>query len=319
MRRIFLLPFLSAQALILVHFLYLALPTAGVVLVPGSSDISIPTNHGGVESSDVTRVQARSWASFLNPSHIIESIKNMTGAIQTSVEPKLSQPDFWRMVKEYEESFQEHVSSLLQDAAKQLEPIGATFTDVSSAMNNIVNATATFRNDIAGVLEVHQITHDAFSEEIQAVFMVVANDMEKIPFPDQAPGHAERQKMVDKIFNDTASALADLAVGYGIDVDTVETYLHVLKPPIYTIVIAIGDVNEQYPLLLPSLLFCIVAPLIGELWVLRPVLRLFGFGPAGPIRGSFATWLQRQFWGGAVKSGSWFSILQSAAMTAAAK
>ncbi|KAH6866150.1 hypothetical protein BKA70DRAFT_1500220 [Coprinopsis sp. MPI-PUGE-AT-0042] len=45
-----------------------------------------------------------------------------------------------------------------------------------------------------------------------------------------------------------------------------------------------------------------------------PPLQGFGFGPAGPIGGSVAAWLQRRFWGGFVARGGWFAILQRAGM-----
>ena len=93
----------------------------------------------------------------------------------------------------------------------------------------------------------------------------------------------------------------------------------------------IGDINEQHPQLLTTLVFSVATLLIPESWILRPFLSLLGFGPAGPIKGalkhqnhtfeahvsavgSAATWLQRRFWGGAVRAGSWFALLQAAGM-----
>ena len=48
----------------------------------------------------------------------------------------------------------------------------------------------------------------------------------------------------------------------------------------------LGDINEQYPLLFPALAFNVVILLIPETWILRPFLSLFGFGPAGPVKGA---------------------------------
>ncbi|KAF8958345.1 hypothetical protein BDZ97DRAFT_1842278 [Flammula alnicola] len=49
---------------------------------------------------------------------------------------------------------------------------------------------------------------------------------------------------------------------------------------------------------------------------LRPllVLRVFGFGPLGPVKGSSAAWAQRFFFKATIKQGNWFSRLQSAGM-----
>ena len=44
----------------------------------------------------------------------------------------------------------------------------------------------------------------------------------------------------------------------------------------------LGDINEQYPYLLPALTIIIVSLLVPEL----SILRLLGFGSAGPVAGA---------------------------------
>lgn len=46
-----------------------------------------------------------------------------------------------------------------------------------------------------------------------------------------------------------------------------------------------GDLAEQHPVILETLLFAGVGMLIPESWILRPLLSLFGFGPYGPVKG----------------------------------
>ena len=47
----------------------------------------------------------------------------------------------------------------------------------------------------------------------------------------------------------------------------------------------IGDLIEQHPVLISTLVFAGVAMLIPESWILRPLLRMVGFGPDGPVKG----------------------------------
>jgi hypothetical protein len=74
--------------------------------------------------------------------------------------------------------------------------------------------------------------------------------------------------------------------------------------------------------------------LLPEFFLLRLVLRIFGFGSRGPIKGAFlydcdaerlfnmlfvggaAAWLQRWLFGPAVPKGGWFAMLQRLAMKA---
>jgi len=237
----------------------------------------------------------------------------MTGAIQALVAPKSSLPDFWEMAIKSEKNLQDYVSRLLGSAAADLGSV--QFTDIRFAMNHIVSATATFRDNIKGALDAHHITFDKLTEELEGVFVAIKGNLEqKFPSPDKAPSHAEREEMVDKVLDDTSRALRNLTTRYGIREEVVETYILALKPQVQALTVAVGDINEQHPQLLTTLVFSVAALLIPESWILRPFLSLFGFGPAGPVKGSAATWLQRRFWGGAVRAGSWFSLLQAAGM-----
>ncbi|KAN0098015.1 hypothetical protein V8E55_002461 [Tylopilus felleus] len=238
----------------------------------------------------------------------------MTGALQAFVELKLTPEPFhfWDIVKTSGQKLQDCVSYLLNAAASYFN--STHFTEITSAMNEIVNATTIFRNNIQGSLHDQQITFDTLTAELEGIFMTIVNDLKKIPPPDKAPGHPERAEMVDKVLHDTTQALTKLATRYGFQEEAVTTYMLVLKPHVHALVVAVGDINEQHPELLSFLVFSVAILLVPEAWILRSFLSVFGFGPAGPIKGSPAAWMQSRFLGGTVKSGSWFSWLQSAGM-----
>ena len=161
--------------------------------------------------------------------------------IQTFLEPKpstQSPSDFWEMAKKSEKNLHDYVHSLLESAAAYFK--STQFTDITSSMNHIVNATATFRDNIRGTLDVHNVTFDTLTEELEGIFMAIAHDLEKIPPPDKASGHAERAKVVDKVLDDTAQALVELTARYGIEEEVVAKYLLILKPQVQALTVAIG-------------------------------------------------------------------------------
>ncbi|KAG6375254.1 hypothetical protein JVT61DRAFT_3470 [Boletus reticuloceps] len=239
-------------------------------------------------------------------------LRLVPGVIKGFVERKPTSSDFWEMAKESEKKLQDYVHDLLEAAAAYFK--STKFTDIGSTMNHIVNTTATFRDDIKGALDARNITLDAFTKELEGVFMAIVNDLEQIPHPDKAPGRAERADMVERVLDNTTEALVKLATCYGIEEEVVTTYLTALKPQVQALIVIIGDINEQHPKLFPALTFSVAVLLIPESWMLKPFLSVFGFGPAGPVEGSVAAWLQRRFWGAAVEAGSWFSWLQAAGM-----
>ena len=167
----------------------------------------------------------------------------MTGVIQALVAPKTSSPDFWEMAMKSEKILQDYVPRLLESAATYFK--STNFTDIKFAMNHIVGATATFRDNIKGALDAHHITVDTLTEELELIFVAIKNDLEKIPPPDKAPGHAEREEMVDKVLDDTARELRKLATRYGIEEEVVETYIFALKPQVQALTVAVGMYNPH--------------------------------------------------------------------------
>ena len=101
----------------------------------------------------------------------------MTSAIQALVAPNPSPSDFWEMAMKSEKVLQDYVPRLLKSAAAYFK--STNFTDITVAMNHIVNSTATFRDNIKGALDAHHITFDPLAEELRIV-----NDLEKILPPD---------------------------------------------------------------------------------------------------------------------------------------
>ncbi|EED85598.1 predicted protein [Postia placenta Mad-698-R] len=114
------------------------------------------------------------------------------------------------------------------------------------------------------------ISSEALVDDIvDKVDKILAELLEELsaafPPPDHATHHAEREIQVSKI---------------------------------------LGDITEQHPDLVEILLITAVFMIIPEGWILRPVARLFGIGPYGPVKGSTAAWAQRTFYGAEVKAGS---------------
>ncbi|KAN0098016.1 hypothetical protein V8E55_002462 [Tylopilus felleus] len=199
-------------------------------------------------------------------SHPNTPARRIMGAVRAFMKSKPSPSDFWDMAKKSENNLLDYVHRLLEDADKKF--MSSKFTEIRSAMDRIVSATATFRDNVKGALDAHHISFDTLTEELEDIFTIIG--------------------------------IAKLAAHHGIDKEVVLIYLLALEPPVHKLTVAIGDLNEQYPQILPALTFSVSVLLMPESWILRPFLSVFGFGPSGPAKGSAATWIQRHFWGGAV-------------------
>ncbi|KAI0080567.1 hypothetical protein K474DRAFT_1657713 [Panus rudis PR-1116 ss-1] len=136
------------------------------------------------------------------------------------------------------------------------------------------------------------------------------------PPPEMAPSHEERKQSINSTLASVEDALVELGLKFNVDEKRMHTLARDFCLHIETLVVSIGDLSEQHPVLraiLVSSVIAFIAPRIS-VWVLRPVLNLFGFGPAGPVKGSLAAWAQSTFLGAVIPKNSWFSLLQSAGM-----
>ncbi|KAH7888195.1 hypothetical protein F5I97DRAFT_1805203 [Phlebopus sp. FC_14] len=185
------------------------------------------------------------------------------------------------------------------------------FGEVRASMEQLVNRTAALRSTLEG----HNISLHEVSENLGVVFATIMDDlMEAFPPTDEAPSHAERTAKVSYVLDEVQLAIVNLGVHHGVDEAVISDHSTVIRNHTQALVVTIGDLIEQHPMLFDMLVFSVFAMLIPEEWLLRPFLSLFGFGPAGPLKGSTAAGMQRLFWGAAVKEGSWFAFLQRAGM-----
>ena len=160
-------------------------------------------------------------------------------AVKAFVDPNLSSSDkFWESAKKAGETLRDYVRRLLKAAATYFK--STKFTDIAFAMNKIVSVTASFRDNIKGALDAHGITFDTFTKELESMFTVIVNDLEKASLPDKASGDAERVEIVDKFLDATTQALVQLAARCGIDEEVVTSYLLALRPHVQTLIVAIG-------------------------------------------------------------------------------
>jgi hypothetical protein len=105
----------------------------------------------------------------------------------------------------------------------------------------------------------------------------------------------------------------------------------------HRLIVLLGDIYEQHPQLINNIVIVFILRAIPKDWILRPLLEMFGFGAAGPVKGtspfdrassplltatlsdSAAAAAQRLWFGAAVEKGNWFSQLQSVGMKGLAK
>ncbi|EED83178.1 predicted protein [Postia placenta Mad-698-R] len=199
--------------------------------------------------------------------------------------------DFWEraaqlgdLARKYAESHISQVQSTyphegvgtIKDAISQMVSCATGFKALIIKQTSLRTARDTSNSETVS----DDVSSEALVDDIvDKVDKILAELLEELsvafPPPDHAAHHAEREIQVSKI---------------------------------------LGDIAEQHPDLVEILLITAVFMIIPEGWILRPVARLFGIGPYGPVKGSTAAWAQRTFYGAEVKAGSWFAHLQRAGM-----
>ncbi|KAG0698009.1 hypothetical protein DFH29DRAFT_943524 [Suillus ampliporus] len=246
--------------------------------------------------------------------------------------PHKGESDFWDEVIELGPNIQRYTDELFHHAT-ELYPSEKIAEFRQSVDNVTITATALHQVVFAAAEQSGWPLDVSILEELGDIFGVLFGDLtEMFPPPEEAPGHENRTLMVNAVLSRVEESFLQLAIKYGGNEELLTSYTSPLKFDVQYIVVIIGDLAEQHPDLANVLLFTAIAPLLPgiaaalspeigllleETWLLRQVLRMVGFGPLGPMKGTAAAWLQRWLFGPIIPKGSWFAALQRLAMMGA--
>ncbi|KAJ7734019.1 hypothetical protein DFH07DRAFT_967775 [Mycena maculata] len=237
--------------------------------------------------------------------------------------------DFWQRARDLGEKAQSYTENLMKDAAERSQEARQKIAELAERMKTIVGGATALHEELHAlsklrvqrlkrdVVQTETVSLDDIAEDLQHTFAKVLEELQVMfPLPDKALGHEDREVVVTAALEKAGAALLMVCAKYGMDEERARVHWDgTLRPPIHMTVVLIGDLVEQHPDLLTYVLFTGAVMLIPNYWLLRLLLGIFGFGPAGPGKGTTAAWAQRVFYGAAVSKGSWFRFLDSVAMT----
>ncbi|KIM79129.1 hypothetical protein PILCRDRAFT_823708 [Piloderma croceum F 1598] len=101
----------------------------------------------------------------------------------------------------------------------------------------------------------------------------------EFPPPEEADHHGQRVEIVSRVLMKIERCVVRVSVQCGMSEADASAHFRNIEPHIKHVMVVTGDLTEQHPILLETLLFSGVIMFIPEVWALRPVLSIFGFGP----------------------------------------
>ncbi|KAF8507295.1 hypothetical protein BU17DRAFT_16275, partial [Hysterangium stoloniferum] len=185
-------------------------------------------------------------------------------------------------------------------------------------ITDLVSNAAVLRDEIQSEIQKRNITIENISDMLSAELAVVFEQLQTEftePLPEnKTERYKQRERMVSITMIKVEDAFVICATTWDVSENDARAQFQSISLPVKQVVLGAGNVIDNHPELIEIILLTVAVLLLPESFLLRSILSLFGFGPYGPIKGSAAAWAQRIFFGGVVKSGSWFSFLQKAGM-----
>ncbi|KAF8517715.1 hypothetical protein BU17DRAFT_91581 [Hysterangium stoloniferum] len=226
--------------------------------------------------------------------------------------------DFWREAKKLGEKAVNCSEKLLEDASNTFSTASEKIHEFKSTIADIVSKTETLRNEVQNEIAKHNLTIEDISHKLSAELATVFEEL-KTEFSEPLPEnkterYKQRETMISSAMSKIENAFVNCAATWDMSEDNARVRFQTISPQVQKIVLVAGNIIDNHPELIEALLFAGAIFLIPEAWLLRPILGMLGFGPAGPIKGSAAAWAQSRFFGAVVEKGSWFSLLQQAGM-----
>jgi len=280
----------------------LAQPPSGLAF-PNPSEVS---GHAPIPSPDTCSLQPV----------VVESTEQHGDPLITTVDHGSlaeSDPD----ARRFGDHLRKYAIDTLDDISSKYG-LGEMIVSLKSTISTLVNEAESTVKDIRSHLPdgVH-IGH--IIDELQGRLenMAIPEKLQKeFPLPSEAPSHDDRERFSNAVFDtfiDEFDGALKKVVSSEEKREKIKESLRRVQPTVVNIAVTVGDLAEQHPVI-AGLLPIAATALVVDVFVFRTFLRLVGFGPLGPIRGSLAAYAQRYLFGATVPAGSWFSFLQRAGM-----
>jgi len=284
--------------------------------------------EGSVRSSESNRnIIEDGWGAvkslFDNPAKITDTIHEEFDSLSASAHAWYESqfPDtgesFWDKIIELGPYVKDYSDELFHHAM-ELYP-SEKLAEFRESMVN-VTATATVLHKVCSdAAEDSGVSLYSVTEELEDIFTVLFEElMEMFPPPNEAPGHNNRTIMISTALDRIEQSFLQVATKVGVSEELLQSDSSSLKLAVQQVAVTTGDLVEQHPIIARALLLVAIDILLPEIeisgWLLPQLLRLFGFGRQGPIKGGIAAWVQRWIFGANIPAGSWFSVLQRLAM-----
>ncbi|KAH9921756.1 uncharacterized protein B0H18DRAFT_1019927 [Fomitopsis serialis] len=199
---------------------------------------------------------------------------------------------------------QDYAASLIHEAVQEVDAtVVAQLRHFQYVIQVVVSDTEHLKEVIA------QAGDKPFDEIQHGIEKVFADLLEEL----------KEQGNVSLVIRKAEEAFIRLGVQHGVPENQLRTHLDLIVKHVEDIVVTVGDLAEQHPILLETLIVSGIMLIIPESWFLRPLFGLFGMSTEGPVAGSAAAWAQGRFYGAYIPKGSWFSHLQRAGMKGASR
>ncbi|KAF9565510.1 hypothetical protein CPC08DRAFT_166928 [Agrocybe pediades] len=214
------------------------------------------------------------------------------------------------------------LDAVSKDAVNRFEDATHAVDALRRLIEDLINSTEELRLDADQVpVGKGSFSFNVFVQKLAGHVESIIVDLEKelaLPPPEnQTDAFKQRNATITLILDKVEDAIVRVYALWDVSEAEARRRFRPVKTHIRDVILVIGKLADEHPAVANAIVVAAVmgtVPSIGELIVLRPLLTVLGFGPAGPIKGSLAASMQMFFFGRMIIPGSWFSLLQSVSM-----
>jgi hypothetical protein len=148
----------------------------------------------------------------------------------------------WEKIFDFADGFVKAADKQLNAAAREFN-VAEKIDEFRNTFHNVVAASSDIRGHMTELTQ-QGLTLDQISDELGVIFNDVLEYLKKtFPPPDQAPGHEQRQEMVETVLDRAEQGLLDFACKHGMSQDGLEklrSSFDRLKPHVEKLVVITG-------------------------------------------------------------------------------
>ncbi|TEB38454.1 hypothetical protein FA13DRAFT_751559 [Coprinellus micaceus] len=197
--------------------------------------------------------------------------------------------DAWKTILEHKDQAVAYANIALEENKKKFDDVADKLDQFKAGMDTLVDHA----REVQLIFEQYQADPQALLDRLNEAGTDAVENLQKEfekPLPEDMDERAKyRAEMIASILNHMEGPYVTASEELGIPEDKARQSFEAIRRALEDTLIIAGKIVDKHPVLVETVVISAAFMILPGALFLRPFVRLFGFGPFGPVKGEFSS------------------------------